>query len=310
MESTPTQNVPPTEQSLAPTVNPPLPTIEIDVASVIVENRIRETFTGIEDLAESIDRDGLIQPIVVTYDHRLIAGERRLRAHKLLKRTKIKCVYLECVDEAHKVILEASENIVRRDFTWQEHVLAIDKVHSTKSIEYALKSEAWGVRETGRLLNTAKSSIGRAVFIATFLRANDPEVSKAENLKEAYEILIKRRENELAKAFEMANMATIYAGARANKNSDPVTPQTCLDRCFDEIGIEVGPVICYGDPLDINENIIYQRYERNRRFGQLTHFISNNDSSVTASLLSDRIVDRMRDLCQSVFYPGESHRGT
>jgi len=118
------------------------------------------------------------------------------------------------------------------------------------------------------------------------------------------------KENELAKAFEMANMATIYAGARANKNSDPVMPQTCLDRCFDEIGIEVGPVICYGDPLDINENIIYQRYERNRRFGQLTHFISNNDSSVTASLLSDRIVDRMRDLVQSVFYPGESHRGT
>jgi len=116
-------------------------------------------------------------------------------------------------------------------------------------------------------------------------------------------------EHSLSKAFEMSNLAQIYASCRADKNSDPITPNVCLDRCFDEIGIEVGPVICYGDPLDINESILYERYERNRRYGQMTHLISNNDTEATAALLSERIVDRMKDLCQSVHYPGTSHRG-
>lgn len=183
-----------------PSLQSRLPTIEIDVDSVIIGDRIRKDFSGVADLVESIREHGLIQPIVVTSDHRLIAGENRIRAHRELGWKKIKAVYLEVVDAAHLTILEASENIVRRDFTWQEQVLAIDRVHSLKSLEYAIKSEAWGVRETGRLLNTAKSSIHRAVFIAGYLRANDPEVSKASGLKEAFAVLLKRKEDELNRA--------------------------------------------------------------------------------------------------------------
>lgn len=191
-----------------------LPTIEIPVTSVIVGDRVRTDFGDIDDLATSILEHGLIQPIVVTADHRLIAGERRLRAHVKLGWETIKCVYLEVVDEAHRTILEATENIVRRDFTWQEQVLAIDKVHRLKSTEYALKSEQWGVRETGRMLNTAKSSIARATFIATYLRANDPEIQQANGLKEAFAVLLKRREEELAKALVSSSIPKTPAGEK------------------------------------------------------------------------------------------------
>jgi DNA modification methylase len=177
-----------------------LPAFEIRTDSVVVGDRVRSDFGDLDNLARSIAEHGLVQPIIVTSNHTLVAGERRLRAHKKLGYEFIKAVYIEVLDEGHKTILEATENLIRRDFDWKETVLAIDKVHRLKSNENALQGEAWGVRETGRLLNSSKSNIGRAVFIATYLRANDPEICKADNLKDAYAILLKRKEDELSAA--------------------------------------------------------------------------------------------------------------
>ena len=116
-------------------------------------------------------------------------------------------------------------------------------------------------------------------------------------------------EQELSKAFAFSDLADIYAGARANPKVDPITPMLLCDRCFDELGYEVGPVMLYGDLLDINESIIYQRYEKNRKHGQLTHFVSNHESEGLQALLSLRILDRLKGLVNSIHYPGGSHRG-
>jgi len=116
-------------------------------------------------------------------------------------------------------------------------------------------------------------------------------------------------QSELAKAFVFSDMSEIYAGAIADKNSDPITPNIQFDRCFDEIGLKVGEVNLYGNNIDINESIIYARYNRNRKFGQLSHFVSNHSSEKMLSLLTARVYDRMRDLCQAVEYPGTSNRG-
>lgn len=174
----------------------PIPAFEIDITSISIEDRLRKDFGDISDLAADIQLNGLIQPIVVTSNHRLVAGERRLRAHKHLGLTTIKAVYIEVLDEAHLTRLEASENIARKDFTWQERVLAIAKVHSRMSVEAALKSETWGVRETGRLLGTGKSPVGYAVFISEYLHANDEEIWKADSMQDAYRVVLKRREEE------------------------------------------------------------------------------------------------------------------
>ena len=54
--------------------------------------------TGLKELANSIKQQGLIQPIIVVADedeYVLIAGERRLRAHKILKKDKIKAIIID-----------------------------------------------------------------------------------------------------------------------------------------------------------------------------------------------------------------------
>jgi len=225
--------------------------LEIPVDSITVGERVRTDFGDIEDLAESIKNEGLIQPIVVTSDHRLVAGERRLRAHKKLGLAVIKAVYIDVLDEAHRTILEATENIARKDFDWKEQVLAIDKVHRLKSTTSALRSETWGVRETGRLLKASKSNIGRAVFIASFIRANDPDILKADSLKDAYEVLIKRREDELAKQLVASSAPT---GDRATPVKGVSKPAKAVtdDDFFGEVRT-TGFIPGIGGPVDLDE---------------------------------------------------------
>lgn len=61
----------------------------IKINEIKVADRIRKDFGGIEELAQDIDQNGLINPIVVTPDYQLIAGERRLRAHQYLGRKEV-----------------------------------------------------------------------------------------------------------------------------------------------------------------------------------------------------------------------------
>lgn len=74
----------------------------------------------LKELSESIKEHGLLQPIAVNKDsdgtYTLIAGERRLRAHKLAGLTEIKALILETTKEESKK-LALLENTQRADLS-------------------------------------------------------------------------------------------------------------------------------------------------------------------------------------------------
>ncbi len=93
--------------------------MEIDINKIKVSDRIRKDFGGIEELARDIEQNGLINPIVVTPDFQLIAGERRLRAHQFLDRKEVTVRVMEIKDYEHQLQLEISENEHRKEFNIQ-----------------------------------------------------------------------------------------------------------------------------------------------------------------------------------------------
>lgn len=115
-------------------------------------------------------------------------------------------------------------------------------------------------------------------------------------------------ENNLTKAFHFSSLSKTYTDAKASADFDPVAPNVCFDRCFDEFGRYVGAVKRYGDDLDINEAILEQRYERFKRYGQLTHLIANLTPNETAEKFSPMLVDRIRSMCTGIYFKGESKR--
>lgn len=84
-----------------------------------VENRFRKEFGDIDGLAASIAELGLLQPIGIDANYRLVFGERRLRACQALGWEKIpaRTVHLDSILKG-----ELAENEFRKDFTHSERV--------------------------------------------------------------------------------------------------------------------------------------------------------------------------------------------
>lgn len=93
---------------------------ELPISSIKIGPRHRKDMGDLRALAESIQHDGLLQPIGVTEKMELVFGERRLRAHKdILKR---KTILARIVDVTSIVAGEYAENEIRKDFTPSERV--------------------------------------------------------------------------------------------------------------------------------------------------------------------------------------------
>jgi ParB family chromosome partitioning protein len=68
---------------------------KLDIKKIKVRNRFRKRLGDIGSLAESIKEVGLLHPIVVRPDERLIAGERRLEACKRLGWKAVPVTYVD-----------------------------------------------------------------------------------------------------------------------------------------------------------------------------------------------------------------------
>jgi ParB family transcriptional regulator, chromosome partitioning protein len=95
---------------------------QILVNQIQVKNRIRKDYGDIDALAESIKKLGLIQPVTLTPDLVLIAGERRLMAVKSLGQVTIEAKIMPVEDYEHQLNCEIEENEQRKEFTPSERL--------------------------------------------------------------------------------------------------------------------------------------------------------------------------------------------
>jgi ParB family chromosome partitioning protein len=140
------------------TINAPLDQIrEIDLDDITPNPyQPRKTFDedALRELSESIQRHGLLQPIVVIEKddgYLLVAGERRLRAHKLANLETIKCVVADvAIDDARLRELALIENIQR------ENLNAMELAHSYDEL---IKVYAITHDELSHVVNKSRSQI-------------------------------------------------------------------------------------------------------------------------------------------------------
>lgn len=119
----------------------------IDIGKIVVNDRIRHDYGDLEELAEDIKTNGLINPPVVNKAYELLAGERRLRACKLLGWPTIEVRMMDTRDAEHELNIEISENDVRKGFTKSERVdymkrlLRIEQAKAKERQDLGLKSD-------------------------------------------------------------------------------------------------------------------------------------------------------------------------
>lgn len=105
----------------------------LPVASICPNpNQPRRHFSpdGLRELADSIRELGVLQPLTVRpmgREWELIAGERRLRAARLVGLSHVPCIIME-VDEERSSLMALVENLQRRDLDFWEESLALAKL--------------------------------------------------------------------------------------------------------------------------------------------------------------------------------------
>lgn len=106
------------------------------LADIRVEGRHRKELGDINSLMRSIEEIGLIAPVVVTRDGRLIAGERRLEACRRLGWASISVVCPgNLTDAASLLKAERDENTCRKDMLPSELAALAEALHGIEAQE-------------------------------------------------------------------------------------------------------------------------------------------------------------------------------
>jgi ParB/RepB/Spo0J family partition protein len=132
-----------------------------------------------DEILESIQKHGQLQPIIVTHDENcqehslksyaniccceepiLIAGERRLESCKKLG-INIEVKFLDQLSPIELQEIEFEENRKRKPLPWRDEAKAITKIHNM----YLAENPSWTVKQTAEKIFISQPTIAAALLI-------------------------------------------------------------------------------------------------------------------------------------------------
>jgi len=141
-----------TEEAMAPTNQGELRKLPVEwLQSGKYQPRKDMSQDALEELANSIRAQGVIQPIVVRplgeQSFEIIAGERRWRASQLARLEVVPCIVKDVPDEA-AVAIALIENIQREDLNAIEEAVALQRLLTEFELTHQQVAEAVGKSRT------------------------------------------------------------------------------------------------------------------------------------------------------------------
>jgi len=172
-------------------------TVRVPISDIRVkrdERQRREVET--KSLESSIARIGLLQPIIITSELELRAGERRLTACKNLGHLDILCRFAEDLSPVESNIIELEENIKRTDLPWVDLVQAITKIHQL----YRELNADQTISETAEQLSLSQNFISKCIILTSYL--GEERIREAKTMPDAYNVILRRQQRAAGDALQ------------------------------------------------------------------------------------------------------------
>jgi ParB family chromosome partitioning protein len=181
--------------------------LKVDISKITISEG-RRPVRDIQSLADSIKEIGLINPIFITTNYRLIAGLHRLEACKLLGWKEIPAIITD-LKGLRAELAEIDENLIRNDLTVLERAEELKrrkKIYETlypETMAYSSEKQRQRREKEPSEIISSGFSIDTAQKINTTPRTIQQEIQIATNLSpEVKEMLIKdigkNKDNPLA----------------------------------------------------------------------------------------------------------------
>lgn len=200
----------------------------INIKDVKVGERMRREFGDIEDLASSIARLGLLNPIVIDENNALVAGHRRLLACMHLGWEDIPFTKRSDLDDTTRKEIELEENIRRKDLTWVEEVSGLHELYDMKQERYGRRAgsryseqEGYGVDDAAKDLDRSVGSISMDLQLARGL-GEFPDLAKEKTKAAAFKRYRRLRETKLRTEQARRTRIEDHTDAADNESAEEV----------------------------------------------------------------------------------------
>lgn len=185
--------------------------LQIELSKIQIKpSRYRKDLGDIPSLAESIKTVGQLVPIIITENYELIAGERRFRAHQHNNAETINAI-IRTTTEIDNSIIEILENLERKDFTWQEQVLAMDDLHK---MMLSVGGKKWSERNTAEKVGLSSGNFTTDLNLAEALKEVPDIFEGCKNRHQALKALKKYQIDEAMAELSLRQSKTNY-GSKA-----------------------------------------------------------------------------------------------
>jgi ParB family transcriptional regulator, chromosome partitioning protein len=198
--------------------------IEIELSRIVANpDQPRKTFdpVSLQELAQSIDQHGLLQPITVKPHEKdlfmLVAGERRYRAHELLNKPTIFAI----VTDGNVQELALIENVQRED---------LHPVELARALSDLMHSRNYTQEDLGRVIGKARNTVASLLSLNNLheeIRMECPtsDISKSVLIEIAR---LPKRDDQLRmwKEVKSGSLKTVRAAREKKEAGDVRTPQT------------------------------------------------------------------------------------
>lgn len=167
--------------------------VDVPIGEIKIDKRARVEMGDLDELSESIKEKGLIQPLVLDKDRKLLAGERRFRAAQLAGLTKLPCVIRKTTGPIDALEIELLENAARKDFTWQEKAKLELRIFEAKKAA----DPTWSQRKQADLGSSNQTDVWRRIQLAEAMELL-PDLEQYEDQASAWKELKKLEESYVA----------------------------------------------------------------------------------------------------------------
>lgn len=237
--------------------------IVIPLNEIVVLPQPRKEFRDLDILADDIREHGLLQPPTITKDKRLLYGERRYRACKLLDLQTIPVLVCEETLSDDEILeRQIAENVARDDLSWQERALALLDLWRIKKQRGNLEGWDWGQREASSLF---KIALGTVNYILRVAKKLEQELKLPEDQRKYWKFSSANEAWRNGILLEKQDEMTAELARRTltQTNSQPATASPLSSSENEQHIPSAVDVINFDQAADVVKQEARERYEKN-----------------------------------------------
>ena len=214
----------------------------------IPQDSVRSDLKDINELAISIKTSGLINPILLDSEYKIISGLRRYLAVKHLKHKIIEAQFFENLSEFDKLRIKIEEQLGQKRLKWYEEVLLKLQLHNLY-VKEKKKGIRWTQKRTAKILGIKYTTLSEEIRLAKNLEifpALKKLPTKTEAIKQMYGVrsivlMQERGKRSIAKKkLENEKTAKLVKQRTAELESSISDVKSAIDDSTLDIGIDVG----------------------------------------------------------------------